>query len=48
MNCVVQYRKNGRWLNFYTFAKSIEAAEAVARLNGIRGEGFEVIEEGRL
>lgn len=39
---VVQYRKEGKWKNFYTPAKSIEAAEAVALRNGIRGEGFEV------
>lgn len=41
---VIQYRHKGKWLNFYTAAKSIEAAEAVALRKGIRGEGFEVAE----
>lgn len=48
MNCVITYRKteNGRriWANKYIDAPSIEAAEAIARAQGIRGEGFEVVE----
>ena len=49
MNCVITYRKttdDGRriWANKYFDAPSIEAAEAMARAQGIRGEGFEVVE----
>jgi hypothetical protein len=44
MNCVIQYSKGGKLLNFYTKADSIEQAEAKAAQWGIVGEGFEIVE----
>lgn len=45
MNCVIQYESSdGRLLNHYTQADSMEDAEREAAVWGIVGEVFELVE----